>query len=82
MFWAMEILKLPTQTNTKHNELQFTWNTKFQFWQKLMIYGLIRPYLSIKSRKNVLKIFFLMVENQKSDSKFFGLLNKSSENVL
>ena len=47
-----------------------------------MIYGLIRPYLSIKSRKNVLKIFFLMVENQKSDSKFFGLLSKSSENVL
>ena len=21
-----------------HNELQFTWNTKFQFWQKFMIY--------------------------------------------
>ena len=65
----------------KHNELQFTWNTKFQFWQKLMIYGLIRPYSSIRNRKNVLRNFFLMVENQKSDSIFFVLLSKSIENV-
>ena len=76
MFWAMEILKLPTQTNTKHNELQFTWNTKFQFWQKLMIYGLIRPYLSIRSRKKCSKFFFLIAENWKLDAKIYGLLTK------
>ena len=64
-----------------HSELQLTWNTKFQLCKKVMIYGLIRPYLSIRRGKKCSKEFFLMVENQKSDPKIFVSPNKSSENV-
>ena len=32
---------------------------------------------ALEAEKNVLKKFSLMVENQKSDSKFFVLLSKS-----
>ena len=55
-----------------HNELQFTQNMKFQFWQKLMIYGLIRPYLSIKSRKNVLNFFSSWLKIKNRTPNFLG----------
>ena len=56
------------------NNSSLTWNTKFQFWQKLMMYGLMRPYLSIGSRKNVQKSFFSWFKIKNGTPKFLCCL--------
>ena len=49
--------------HTIHRELQLTWNTKFQFCWKWMIYGLIRSYLSNLSKKTQSKNVWPLVKN-------------------